>query len=326
MEHLLVLLQGTKALAAGDLSTRIPLPAKGDEFEEVALSFNQMAHHFETMIHRLQHGSQILNDSADQIAASAAAHEQHVIEQERATREIEGSAERIAHNAHSFAHTLDEVGRSAAHASSIAHDGRGSLEMISHLMERLVENAGGLGQKLAVLEQRGEEVQTIVTMMGKFADQTNLLSLNAAIEAESAGEYGRGFGVIAREVRRLADQTASAALDIEKNIGEMRKSVRDSVNAMTAFATEIQHSGSQVRNLGQELGGIIAEVERLTEHFIVVNQGMQEQLKGAEGIRTSLAQLSEIAGRTAQAIRVLQETIQELHASAKDLRGLAIPG
>lgn len=323
MSNLLLLLNATKGLSSGDLSTRIALPVKGEEFNEVARSFNQMASHFQTVIDRLQQGSRLLNASADRIAAAATAHEQHVIEQEHATQEIERSAAAISQNAQTFASALEQVSRAASNTSSLAHEGRGSLETMGTMIGQIIAGAETVANKLGVLEQRGEQIQTIVTMMGKFADQTNLLSLNAAIEAENAGEYGRGFGVIAREVRRLADQTAAAALEIEHKVSEMRHSVRESVGSVEAFAQGVETSAARADALSKQMGTIISEVEHLTAHFEGVSRTMGDQALGAQEIHNALAQLAQIAGNTAQAMRALQTTIQELHSAAHDLQHLA---
>jgi methyl-accepting chemotaxis protein WspA len=102
----------------------------------------------------------------------------------------------------------------------------------------------------------------VVTTIARVADQTNLLSLNAAIEAEKAGEYGRGFSVVATEIRRLADQTAVATYDIEQIVREIQSAVAAGVMGMDKFSEEVRRGMSEVTQVGDQLSQIIGQVSR----------------------------------------------------------------
>nr|WP_304949706.1 methyl-accepting chemotaxis protein [Verrucomicrobium spinosum] len=112
----------------------------------------------------------------------------------------------------------------------------------------------------------------MVTTITKVADQTNLLSLNAAIEAEKAGEYGRGFAVVATEIRRLADQTAVATSDIEQMVKEMQSAVSAGVMGMDRFSEEVRRGAEVVDQVGTQLTEIIEKVQTLTPSFETVNE------------------------------------------------------
>lgn len=107
--------------------------------------------------------------------------------------------------------------------------------------------------KLGTINEKANNITSVVTTITKVADQTNLLSLNAAIEAEKANEYGKGFAVLAREIRRLADQTAVATLDIDQTIKEMRSVVTAGVMGMEDFAEKVHNSVEEVRKVGAQL-------------------------------------------------------------------------
>ena len=110
-----------------------------------------------------------------------------------------------------------------------------------------------------------------------MADQTNLLSINAAIEAEKAGEYGRGFLVVAREIRRLADQTAVATLDIENMVRHMQEAVTTGVMQMDKFSDEVRSGVGKVAEINGQTGQIIEEVHALSDRYHQVNEGMRNQ-------------------------------------------------
>ncbi len=128
----------------------------------------------------------------------------------------------------------------------------------------------------------------MVTTITKVADQTNLLSINAAIEAEKAGEYGRGFLVVAREIRRLADQTAVATLDIETMVRQMQDAVGAGVMQMDKFADEVRSGVAQVTKINQMTWEIITEVQSLSSRFQLVNEGMRNQSTGAQQINDAM--------------------------------------
>ena len=159
----------------------------------------------------------------------------------------------------------------------------------------------------------------MITTITKVADQTNLLSLNAAIEAEKAGEYGRGFAVVAREICRLADQTAVATLAIERIIHEMRAAVTAGVVGMDQFAHEVQQGVEHVRTVGRQLGQMIAQVQALTPRFDTVNHAMQAQVGGAQQISAAMGQLSETAQQTAASLSTSNQAIAQLNAAAQGL-------
>ena len=154
----------------------------------------------------------------------------------------------------------------------------------------------------------------------KVADQTNLLSLNAAIEAEKAGEYGRGFSVVATEIRRLADQTAVATYDIEQMVKEIQSAVSAGVMGMDKFSEEVRRGIQEVQQVGGQLSQIIQQVQALAPRFESVNEGMQNQSSSAEQISQALTQLSETAQQTVESLRQSNLAIGELNDMAGDLR------
>jgi methyl-accepting chemotaxis protein WspA len=154
----------------------------------------------------------------------------------------------------------------------------------------------------------------VVTTITKVADQTNLLSINAAIEAEKAGEYGRGFLVVAREIRRLADQTAVATLDIETMVRHMQDAVSAGVMQVDKFSGEVRAGASRVADLNGKTGQIIAEVDGLSDRFKLVNEGMRNQSIGA-------AQINEAMGSMTVNIRQTATALEEFNQATEHLRG-----
>lgn len=319
IEHLYELLNATTALANGNLTARIPTFENEHEFSQVALSFNKMAETFETIIGRMQQIALTLTTSASEISSASKEQETIVVEQEATTHEIAIAANEISTTAKEFAITMNDVSVSADQTSDLALKGKDSLNNMELIMHNMVDASGKIANKLAVLKEKASNITSVITTITKVADQTNLLSLNASIEAEKAGEYGRSFAVIAREIRRLADQTAIATLDIEKMVNEIMSAVSSSVMGVDDFNHAIREGVEQVRTVSEQLATIIERVQSFTSRFEIVNQGMQAQSTGAEQINEAIAQLSQTARQTTEAIHQFHKTIQELNQASNEL-------
>jgi len=176
-----------------------------------------------------------------------------------------------------------------------------------------------IAQKLADINTKVANITSVVTTINKVADQTNLLSLNAAIEAAKAGEFGQGFAVVAREIRRLADQTAVATLDIDQMVKEMQSSVSSGVMGMEKFAQEVQGAVREVNEISGQIARIIEQVQSLGPRFESVNEGMESQSVGARQITEAMIQLSEATRNTAESQRDATRAIQLLDQAARVL-------
>jgi methyl-accepting chemotaxis protein WspA len=204
--------------------------------------------------------------------------------------------------------------------SALAEEGREDLIRMETTMNQMMEATRGIGSRLAVLSEKASNINAMVTTINKVADQTNLLSLNAAIEAEKAGEHGVGFGVVATEIRRLADQTAVATWDIEQMVKEMQSAVSSGVMGMEKFSEEVRHGVEQVGQVGDRLSKIVKSVQSLTPHFESVYQSMQEQSSGSEQINLALEQLSQTVQGTAEAMRESVVVVDQLNEASHRLQ------
>ena len=157
------------------------------------------------------------------------------------TNEAAAAVNEISATSQELLNTMNEVNEVANEASRMAAIGQTSLAGMDRTMRQLADSTESIGSKLSVISERAANINLVVTTITKVADQTNLLSINAAIEAEKAGEYGLGFLVVAREIRRLADQTAVATLDIERMVKEMQYAVSAGVMEMDKFSEQVRH-------------------------------------------------------------------------------------
>jgi methyl-accepting chemotaxis protein len=309
-----------KKLAAGDFSVRLETTNPDSEVTHVAASFNQMAQTFGEIVGQLRELGISLATSATQITAASKQQELVITEQESTTREISVTANQISTTAQEFAETMNEVSQVADETAKLAGTGKKSLQHMEQIMGQMVQAAQSIASKLAVLNEKASNITSVITTITKVADQTNLLSLNASIEAEKAGEYGKSFAVIAKEIRRLADLTANATLDIEKIVTEIMTAVSTSVTGMDDFTHEIKEGTEEVGSVAEQLNTIMEQVQVLTSRFESINDGMQAQAIGAEQINDAISQLNMSARETSSSLSGFRQTLQGLTVAAGDLK------
>ncbi|MBV6287198.1 methyl-accepting chemotaxis protein [Pseudomonas aegrilactucae] len=316
--HLIV--RALDKLRGGDLSVRLNLD-RNDEFGAVQTGFNDMMGELTTLVSQAQRSSVQVTTSVTEIAATSKQQQATATETAATTTEIGATSREIAATSRDLVRTMTEVTSAADQASVLAGSGQQGLARMEETMHQVMGAADLVNNKLAILNEKAGNINQVVVTIVKVADQTNLLSLNAAIEAEKAGEYGRGFAVVATEVRRLADQTAVATYDIEQMVREIQSAVSAGVMGMDKFSEEVRRGMFEVQQVGEQLTQIIHQVQALAPRVLMVNEGMQAQATGAEQINHALAQLGDASSQTVESLRQASFAIDELSQVAVGLRG-----
>ncbi|MCP1516675.1 methyl-accepting chemotaxis protein WspA [Pseudomonas migulae] len=314
------IVQILEVMRTGDLSGRLNLERK-DEFGAVETGFNDMMAELTSLVSQAQRSSVQVTTSVTEIAATSKQQQATATETAATTTEIGATSREIAATSRDLVRTMTEVSTAADQASVAAGSGQQGLARMEETMHSVMGAADLVNAKLAILNEKAGNINQVVVTIVKVADQTNLLSLNAAIEAEKAGEYGRGFAVVATEVRRLADQTAVATYDIEQMVREIQSAVSAGVMGMDKFSEEVRRGMSEVQQVGEQLSQIIHQVQALAPRVLMVNEGMQAQATGAEQINHALVQLGDASSQTVESLRQASFAIDELSQVAVGLRG-----
>lgn len=308
-----------EVMRGGDFRRRLDL-LRRDEFHALAAGFNRMADELTSLVGRVQTSSARVGASVNQIGATAREQQATASEIAATTSEIGATAKEISATARELVRTMGEVSGVAEQAAALAGEGRAGLTRMGEGMQAVAAATESISARLGVLSEKAGNIGQVVSTIGKVADQTNLLSLNAAIEAEKAGEAGRGFAVVATEIRRLADQTAVATYDIEQMVKDIQSAVAAGVMGMDKFSEEVRRGMHEVDQVGGQLAQIIGQVQALAPRIEEVNDGMQAQAGGAEQISEALGQLSEAARQTVDSLRESGQVIDELRRVASELR------
>jgi methyl-accepting chemotaxis protein len=303
----------------GDFTERLSME-RNDEFGVLSEGLNRLADDLSDLVGQVQRSGIQVNTTATEIAATAKQQQSTAHEIAATTAQIGATSKEISATSKELVKTMNEVNHVAEETAHLAGSGQTSIGRMESTMRQIMDASGSITSKLAVLNEKTTNINSVVTTITKVADQTNLLSLNAAIEAEKAGEYGLGFAVVAMEIRRLADQTAVATYDIEKMVKEMQSAVSAGVMGMDKFSEEVRRGVEEIRQVSTHLAQIIHQVQTLTPRFQTVNEGMHAQATGAQQISETLTQLTEAAQQTAESLRQSNMAIEQLNGAARGLQ------
>jgi methyl-accepting chemotaxis protein WspA len=308
-----------KSLSHGHVSEKVSYDRE-DEFSILINGFNQMSTYLSDLISEIERSGIQVTSSITEIAATIKQQETTVNEQAATSNEIAASTTKIAATAESLMDTMANVTDMAQNTAMAASQSHYRLSNINSIMKKMEESSQSIVAKLSILSDKANIIAGVTKTINKIADQTNLLSLNAAIEAEKAGEYGAGFSVVATEIRRLADQTAVATFDIEQMVSEVRSSVASGVMNIEKFAEDVRRGFQEVQISSNQVSQVIDQVQALRPPIESVNEGIAAQSLGAKQISESVYQLNEAAQQTAESVTQTSQTIFQLNKAALILR------
>lgn len=313
------LLDVVSRAARGDLTGTVTI-AGSDAIGRLGEGLATMFGNLRSLLNNVQRAGIQVTTSATQIAASARQQEATGIEQAQTTVEVLSTTREISANTSQLLRTMEEATEVADYTTSATTEAQDNLKRMDQSMLQMVAATDAISAKLATLSEKASNINSVLTTITKVADQTNILSLNAAIEAEKAGEAGRGFAVVATEIRRLADQTSVSTWDIEQMLKEMQSAVSASVMGMDKFTEDIRRSVDEARHVAEQLSGMTDQVSKLAPRFDLVLQGMQSQAVGASQITATMTQLSDASQQTVDSLKATSEAVHQLQYAATDLQ------
>ncbi|UVW27723.1 methyl-accepting chemotaxis protein [Massilia sp. H6] len=305
--------------AAGNLNGKVTIKGQ-DAIGQLGQGLATMFDNLRSHLNNVQKAGIQVTTSATEIAASSKQQEATGIEQAQTSIEILSTTREISANTTQLLRTMEQATEVADFTTRATSDAQGNLKRMDATMQYMVEASDSINAKLAALSEKTSNINSVLVTITKVADQTNILSLNAAIEAEKAGDAGRGFSVVATEIRRLADQTSVSTWDIEQMVKEMQSAVSASVMGMDKFSEEIRRSVGEVRQVAEQLTTVMGHVQKLTPQFDLVLEGMQSQAVGASQISETMLQLSDATQQTVDSLKATSEAVRQLQYAAGDLQ------
>ncbi len=261
-----------------------------------------------------------VTSSVTQITSSIHSLNAAINEQAASTAEVNATGKEIHSSSIHLSRTVEEVADKSGKTLDLADTGVAGLNEITGSMASLEEGSKDISEKLAMLYQKTGNISNVITAITKIATQTNLLSLNASIEAEKAGEYGAGFSIVAAEIKRLAEETAMAALEIEEMIHEMQQAVKEGVVGVEAYAGTTRVSAGRILGIAESINEIIQYTKDVLPSFEVVSSQMHMQTDGAAQISDAMNELNAVAVHTRESISEFTEITTRLDGAVRSLR------
>lgn len=308
----------SERLASGDLATKIVPMGRGEPLRLLE-SMKSAVSTLGSLLARVRRSASELEKTAAEIRRTAGEQDDVAQSFGASATQVAAAVTEMTGTGRELASTMSQVAEAAENAAAAAGRGREGLVELEGRSRVLRDATEGVARRLETIRERAAAINTVVTTITRVADQTNLLSINAALEAEKAGRYGLGFQVVAREINRLSEQTAEATTDIERIVAEMQEAVAEGVGEMAGFSRVMEAGAENAVQIGGRLSEIIGLVEDLKERFGRVAEGMDAQSIGTRQIAEAMEQLSDGARRTIGAVRSFVAASEQLEASAKAL-------
>lgn len=307
-------------LATGDLSVRIEGITTRDEVGELACNMNKIIQTFHDVIGRVLVSSSNVVLAVDVIRDTSRKTAEDATQQSEQSSRIATSAEEMTQTINSIARNAIEASGSSETAMSIATRGQEDADGAVAQVREVHSSTSELAAVIDRLNNSATEIGDIITVINDIADQTNLLALNAAIEAARAGEHGRGFAVVADEVRGLAERTIKATAEITKKIDTVQNETRQTRRTMEEAADEVTRASESIGHVGAALNQIVAATQTVHDQIIQIASAVEQQSTTSEEVARSTDQISAIAKETEASTDKLMHEVGRLTDISDELR------
>ncbi|HEX2869453.1 MAG TPA: methyl-accepting chemotaxis protein [Ignavibacteriales bacterium] len=308
-------------LAHGDLTARMTGEYKGD-YHKIKDNINGMADAFNQALLDVREAVQAAASAASEISSSSEQLAAGAQEQSQQATEVAGAIEQMSKTVYETAQNANEAADVSRSSSHSAEKGALKIGETKKGIERIVSSAEKTGRIVASLSQRTDQIGEITQVIDDIADQTNLLALNAAIEAARAGEQGRGFAVVADEVRKLAERTTKATKEIAETIKSIQTEAKEADAAMIEGKDSVEDGARMIGEVAKVLSEILSGAQKTTDVVLQVAAASEEQSSAAEQISKNIEGISAVTQQSASGTEQIAHAAEDLNRLTVNLQEL----
>jgi len=312
-------INGIKNIARGDLTERVSVEST-DEIGEIVKHFNESVDRLYDTITRVAKSSSLVSEAANTLDAAT---EQMATGVEQAAAQVNSVAtasEEMSTTSSEIAQNCSVAAKSSEKANKAAVIGESIIQETVMVMDRINRRVKESAEIIKQLGVRSDQIGEVVGLINDIADQTNLLALNAAIEAARAGEHGRGFAVVADEVRKLAERTTEATKEIGNTIEAMQAETKSAVNSMQEGVKEVETGAAETGKSGDALRDILQQINTVTSEINQIAVASDQQTATTNEIASNIQQISLVMDDTSKRIQDNAESASQLSNLSKELQ------
>lgn len=292
--------RAAEEIAKGNFLVEFSHPENvADETGSLLRAVGRMASKLRAFASRVRLAGVSMEDSVAETEKTAGDYDDRMRDFGAGASAVFAEARQLGESAERICETADALSESAADGARRAAEGRRKIPEIESTLGGFARNTSAVSRRLAIISERMSNVNTVITAISKVAEETNLLSLNASIEAEKAGAAGVGFAVVAREVGRLAEQTAAAADDIENIVKDTRTAVASGVSEMEKFSDEVRAGGAEISRIISEMDDLAARIQTVAPHAARLAENVRSQRAELSKMSDTMSGLDDILKRSA---------------------------
>jgi methyl-accepting chemotaxis protein len=309
------------AIGAGNLDRRVEVHST-DEIGVLSHSFNGMGENLKNINQQLREASGTLAASASEILASTTQVAAGASETAAAVTQTTATVEEVKQTAQLSSQKAREVADSALHSAEVSFTGNQSVMESIAGMERVREQMASIAESVINLSEQSQAIGDIINTVNDLAEQSNLLAVNAAIEAAKAGEQGKGFGVVAQEVKSLAEQSKQATRQVRTILNEIQKATGAAVMSTEQGTKAVEAGLSQAEEAGRSIQNLSSSIEDAAQAALQIAASSQEQLVGVDQVALAMNSIKDASTQNVTSMRQLEIAARDLAAVGQSLRKL----